>query len=369
MTSFVIPQWVLPLGFFYAMNTWISTRLQEGLVIPAHPLALTKEGRFDDRYQRGLTRYYHAAGAGGIAVGVHTTQFAIRDTRHGLFKPVLSLAAETIDACDKATGRHTVRIAGIVGQTDQAVREATLARDLGYHVGLLSLSALKTASSSDMLRHVEEVATVIPVCGFYLQPAVGGLELTEPFWREFAACENVVAIKIAPFDRYKTLDVLRGVAASGRAPDIALYTGNDDSIISDLLTRYRIPVSGRTVELDIKGGLLGHWACWTASAVQQLEQCKAWKKAGQIPSEALTLAAEVTDANAAFFDAAHHFKGCIAGIHYVLHRQGLMPSIRCLDEAETLSPGQQEAIDRILDCYPHLSDDGFVAERLEEWLG
>ena len=346
----------------------ILSRLKEGLVIPAHPLALTQEGTFDERHQRALTRYYHAAGAGGIAVGVHTTQFAIRDPKHGLLEPVLSLAADTITACDAATGQQTIRIAGIVGQTDQAVQEASLARGLGYHAGLLSLSAFKAASEEEMLRHVAEVATIIPIFGFYLQPAVGGVALTEAFWREFAAIENVVAIKIAPFDRYKTLDVLRGVAASGRAEDIALYTGNDDTIITDLLTTFRIPVAGQIVELDIKGGLLGHWACWTASAVQQLEQCKAWKASGHIPAEALTLAAQVTDANAAFFDAANAFKGCIAGIHHVLYRQGLVPSIRCLDPGEGLSQGQQEEIDRVVRSYPHLSDDTFVEQNIEEWL-
>lgn len=349
------------------MKDWLKERLQEGLVIPAHPLALTREGAFDERHQRALTRYYHAAGAGGVAVGVHTTQFAIRDPHHNLLEPVLSLAADTLDACDAATGRKTVRIAGLVGKTAQAVREATLARDLGYHAGLLSLSAFNNASQAEMLSHVAEVADVIPVFGFYLQPAVGGVALSESFWRAFAGIEGVVAIKIAPFDRYKTLDVLRGVAASGRASDIALYTGNDDTIISDLLTTYRIPVQDQVIDLEIKGGLLGHWACWTATAVKHLEQCKAWKKAGEVPAEALTLAGEVTDANAAFFDAANKFKGCIAGIHYVLQRQGLMQSIRCLDPDESLSPGQKEAIDRVFEGYPHLNDDRFVAEGLEEW--
>jgi len=349
------------------VKDWLTKRLNEGLVIPAHPLALTREGAFDERHQRALTRYYHAAGAGGVAVGVHTTQFAIRDPEYNLFEPVLSLAADTLDVLDATSGRQTVRIAGLVGNTAQAVREATLARDLGYQAGLLSLSAFKKASQAEMLSHVAEVAEVIPVFGFYLQPAVGGVALSESFWREFAAIEGVVAIKIAPFDRYKTLDVLRGVAASGRANEIALYTGNDDTIISDLLTTYRIPVQDQIIELDIKGGLLGHWACWTAAAVKHLEQCKAWKKAGHLPAEALTLAAEVTDANAAFFDAANNFKGCIAGIHYVLQKQGLMQSIRCLDPAESLSPGQKEAIDRVLNVYPHLSDDQFVAEGLGEW--
>ena len=347
--------------------TRVKKALHEGLVIPAHPLALTEAGAFDVRYQQALTRYYHAAGAGGVAVGVHTTQFAIRN--HGLFEPVLSLATETIQACDAASGRQTVQIAGIVGDTQQATREAQLAHDLGYHVGLLSLSALKDVDEAQLLDHAREVASIIPVCGFYLQPAVGGIELSESFWGAFSEIEQVIAIKIAPFDRYKTLDVLRGVAASGRADEIALYTGNDDAILADLLTTYRIPVSHGVVEMDIKGGLLGHWACWTQKAVEHLESCKTWKESEYIPAGALTLATEVTDANAAFFDAANSFKGCIAGIHYVLMKQGLLRSIRCLDPDECLSPGQQEAIERVMRVYPHLSDDTFVAEQLENWLG
>ncbi|MEZ4699480.1 MAG: dihydrodipicolinate synthase family protein [Rhodothermales bacterium] len=347
---------------------WVLDALHAGLVIPAHPLALDADGRFDTRRQRALTRYYHAAGAGGVAVGVHTTQFAIRDPKIGLFEPVLELAAETLAACDAATGRQTVRVAGISGPTRQAVREAQLAERLGYHAGLLSLAALRDASLDDLLAHAHRVAEQIPVIGFYLQPAVGGRVLPEAFWREFARIPNVVAIKMAPFDRYKTLDVLRGVAASGRAPAIALYTGNDDAIVTDLITRFAIPTDEGAASLRVVGGLLGHWACWTQKAVELLDRCKAWREAPAVPHEALTLAAQVTDANAAFFDAANAFAGCIAGIHEVLRRQGLLESIRCLDPHEGLSPGQMEEIDRVYRAYPHLNDDAFVAAHREEWL-
>lgn len=346
----------------------IRDALLEGLVIPAHPLALTQDGRFDEKHQRALTRYYLAAGAGGIAVGVHTTQFAIREPAYNLLEPVLALAAETMKTCDEANRRQTVRIAGITGKTAQAVKEATLAKDLGYHAGLLSLAALGEASEEELLVHAREVGAVIPLFGFYLQPAVGGRPLSESFWATFSSMPEVIAIKIAPFDRYKTLDVLRGVAASGRADRIALYTGNDDQIILDLLTPFRLPSAEGSVSLGVKGGLLGHWACWTRRAVEHLERCKAWSTSNAIPRDALTLAAEVTDANAAFFDAANNFRGCIAGIHYVLRKQGLMASTRCLDPAETLSPGQQDAIERVFASYPHLSDDAFVKAHLHEWL-
>ena len=345
---------------------WVLDALRAGLVIPAHPLALTRDGRFDERRQRALTRYYHAAGAGGLAVGVHTTQFAIRQPEIGLFEPVLELAAETIEACDVASNKQTVRIAGVTGVTRQAVVEARLARDMGYHAGLLSLAALADASIEVLLEHSRVVAREIPLVGFYLQPAVGGRLLPEAFWRDFAAIPNVVAIKIAPFNRYQTLDVLRGVAYSGRAGDIILYTGNDDTIILDLLTSFDL--GDGAPALHIAGGLLGHWACWTKRAVEQLERCKQWNSAGKIPGEALTLAAQITDANAAFFDAANGFAGCIAGIHEVLRRQGLLESIRCLDAEETLSAGQAEEIDRVYRAYPHLNDDDFVSKHLDDWL-
>ncbi len=346
----------------------VRRRLYEGLVIPAHPLALTATGKFDERHQRALTRYYHAAGAGGIAVGVHTTQFAIRDPRHGLLKPVLELAAETIAACDQGTGRRTVRIAGICGQTSQAIAEATLARELGYDIGLLSLAALAKASDAELIEHARQVAGEIPLFGFYLQPAAGGRLLSSGFWRRFAEISNVVGIKIAPFNRYQTLDVVRAVAESGRAGDIALYTGNDDNIVVDLLTEFEFATASGPVRLHFAGGLLGHWACWTKRAVDLLTECQRARANGIVPAALLTKAAQITEANAALFDAAHGFAGCIPGIHHVLHGQGLLPSLRCLDPRETLSPGQADAIERVRMEHPWMNDDEFVAAHRDGWM-
>jgi dihydrodipicolinate synthase/N-acetylneuraminate lyase len=337
--------------------TWRET-LRKGVVIPAHPLALTAGRKLDERRQRALTRYYLAAGAGGVAVGVHTTQFAIHDPRVGLYRPVLELAMEELASAD------AIRVAGIVGPTSQALAEAQLARDLGYHAGLVSLAALPRATEGQLLEHVRAIAEAIPVFGFYLQPAVGGRVLPFGFWRRIAELENVVAIKVAPFNRYQTLDVVRAVAESGRAGEIALYTGNDDNIILDLLTPFRI---GGGV-LRIVGGLLGHWAVWTRAAVAQLRGIQAEAGGTAIAREWLSLAQEVTGANAALFDAANGFHGCIAGIHEILRRQGLLAGRWCLDPSEDLSPGQLEEIDRVHRAYPHLNDDAFVAERLDEWL-
>lgn len=347
---------------------WVRNALSAGLVLPAHPLALTDEGRFDERHQRALTRYYHAAGAGGVAVGVHTTQFAIRDPQYALLSPVLELAAETAAACDAANGRQSVLIAGICGEIGQACAEARLARDLGYHAGLLSLAALNHADDAALIDHCRAVAREIPLFGFYLQPAVGGRVLSPAFWRSFASIPNVVAIKIAPFNRYQTLDVVRAVAESGRENEIALYTGNDDSIVVDLLTEFSVPTPERTARVTFRGGLLGHWACQTRSAVSVFEQCRSAVAAGTIPASLLTTAAQVTDANAAYFDAANGFAGCIAGIHEVLYRQGLLSSPRCLDPDERLSPGQADAIDRVRRAYPQLTDNDFVTEHRDQWL-
>jgi dihydrodipicolinate synthase/N-acetylneuraminate lyase len=320
-------------------------RLQEGCVIPAHPLALTAERKLDEKAQRGLTRYYIEAGAGGVAVGVHTTQFAIRD--HGLLEPVLSLAAET------ARGSNAILVAGACGRTAQAVREAGLARDIGYHAALVSLSALREASVDEMIGHLKAVGDVLPVFGFYLQPAVGGRLLSEAFWRRAAELPSLVAIKIAPFNRYQTLDVLHGVAASGRHKEIALYTGNDDSIVADLITPFAIG----GVTMRIVGGLLGQWAVGTRAAVRMLNEIHALTRAdAPVPSSLLAAGARLTDLNAALFDVANGFKGCIAGIHEVLRRQGLMNGIWCLDDDETLSPGQLELIDRAMKAYPELLD-------------
>jgi dihydrodipicolinate synthase/N-acetylneuraminate lyase len=329
----------------------LREKLFQGLVIPAHPLALTAERKLDERRQRALTRYYIDAGAGGIAVGVHTTQFAIRDV--GLFEPVLQMATEEIH------NSGAVAIAGAVGPVAQAVREACLARDLGYHAVLLSPGGMRDVSLDDLLDRARAVAEVIPVMGFYLQPAVGGRFLPYKFWRQFAEIENVVAIKLAPFDRYATIDVVRAVADSGRAADVALYTGNDDNIVLDLLTEYRFG----DMKLRIVGGLLGHWAVWTRRAVQMLHRLK-----GSLVPDLLTLNIQVTDANAAFFDVANNFQGCIAGIHEVLRRQGLLEGRWCIDPHEDVSPGQLAEIDRVYRAYPHLNDDEFVRSNLDRWL-
>jgi dihydrodipicolinate synthase/N-acetylneuraminate lyase len=325
-------------------------------VIPAHPLALTAERKLDERRQRALTRYYTAAGAGGIAVGVHTTQFEIRDPAIGLLRPVLELAAETADECD----RRIIRVAGVCGLTARAVQEATLARDLGYDIGLLSMAALPDADDNALIEHAREVGDVLPLFGFYLQPAVGGRRLGYEFWRRFAAIPSVVAIKIAPFDRYRTLDVIRGVADSGRTADITLYTGNDDNIVLDLLTPYEI---GET-RLRMVGGLLGHWSVWTLRAVELLRRIRESTDTDSL----LPLAAAVTDSNAAFFDVAHRFRGCIPGLHEVLRRQGLLAGTWCLNPDAGLSPGQSDAIDRVYTAYPSLSDDEFVAAHRDDWL-
>ena len=345
-----------------------SEPLGKGLVIPAHPLALNAQRKLDERRQRALSRYYIAAGSGGLAVGVHTTQFEIRDAKHGLFDPVLKLAAEEMDRADRDRGVPLVRIGGIVGQTPQATREAGMLRDLKYHAGLLSLAAMTKADDDALIAHCKAVADVIPLVGFYLQPAVGGRVLPYSFWRRFAQIENVVAIKMAPFNRYQTLDVVRAIAESGR-DDIALYTGNDDNIVMDLLMPYKLYLGGDDfAERRIVGGLLGHWSVWTKAAVALLVECQHYSQQRQVPREMFVRSIEVTDSNAAFFDAANGFPGCIAGLHEVLRRQGLLEGIWCLNPNEGLSPGQKEEIDRVYAAYPHLNDDAFVEEGREEWL-
>jgi dihydrodipicolinate synthase/N-acetylneuraminate lyase len=339
----------------------VRARLRRRLVIPAHPLALTSERRFDERHQRALTRYYLAAGAGGLAVGVHTTQFAIRAPEFGLYRPVLELAAAT----SREAGADPVLVAGVVGETNQALSEAETAVDLGYHAALLGLGALGSYSDDELIAHCRAVADVIPVFGFYLQPAAGGRPLDYSFWRRFAEIENVVAIKIAPFSRYRTIDVVRAVVAAGRSGEIALYTGNDDAIVVDLLSEYRFDDGSAA----IVGGLLGQWAVGTRRAVELVADVERWRAAGGIPPEALVRAHEITDTNAALFDVANEFRGCIAGIHEVLLAQGLLQGRWCLDPSEDLSPGQAAEIHRVRQAYPHLHDDEFVAEHLDEWLG
>lgn len=341
----------------------VLAALRRGVAIPAHPLALDAQRRLDPRRQRALTRYYIDAGAGGLAVGVHTTQFAIREA--GLYRPVLELAVETARTWSP---RPLVLIAGLAGSTAQALKEAQTARALGYHAGLLSLAAMKGASEDEVIAHAEAVAREIPLVGFYLQPAVGGIVLPVSFWRRFAAIDNVVAIKVAPFSRYRTLDVIRGVAEARAADRVTLYTGNDDHIVLDLVTPFTVAAGGEMVTVRIKGGLLGHWSVWVKSAVALLERIHKAVEAGAIPTDLLALDAQVTDCNAAIFDAANNFHGVIAGCHEILRRQGLLEGIWCLDPAESLGPGQKEEIDRICTAYPHLNDDDFVRRHLERWL-
>lgn len=347
----------------------VRERLRAGAVIPAHPLALTADRKLDERHQRALTRYYVAAGAGGIAVGVHTTQFAIRDSAYGLYRPVLELAAETATEAlgSRAGDAPFIKVAGICGHTPQALAEAQIASALGYDVGLVSLGEWRTEHERELIVHCREIAEVTPLFGFYLQPAVGGRVLSYAFWRELAEIPNLWAIKVAPFNRYQTIDVVRAVAEAER-DDVALYTGNDDSIVVDLLTPFPVTAGGKRTTRWIEGGLLGQWACWTRCAVELLERTRAVRARGVMDPGWLSEAAALTDANGAIFDVAHAFRGCIPGIHEILRRQGLLRGIWCLDPHETLSPGQAEEIDRVCRSYPALADDDFVAQHLDEWL-
>jgi hypothetical protein len=337
--------------------------IADGTVLPAHPLALDANRKLDHVHQRALTRYYIDAGSGGLAAGVHTTQFAIREV--GLYRPVLELAADT---AANWTRRPLAMVAGLSGPTRQALAEADVARGIGYHAGLLSLAAMKSASEDEIIAHCERIAREIPLVGFYLQPAVGGVILSVNFWRRFAAIDNVIAIKIAPFNRYRTLDVLRGVAAARALDRITLYTGNDDHILLDLTLPFDLRDNGITVRTHIRGGLLGHWSVWTASAIKQFARCREAQRKPAVPADLLALDARVTDCNGAFFDVANNFHGCIAGCHEVLRRQGLMQGIWCLDPHEGLSPGQIEEIDRVCNEHADLSDDDFVAANLAKWL-
>ncbi len=347
----------------------ILAKVRQGTVIPASPLALDAARKFAPRYQKALLRYHIDAGVGGIAIGVHSTQFEIRDPQIGLFKPVLTLASETIDEYCAAQGRQILKVAGVCGKTAQAVNEATFAREAGYHACLLSLAAMADAALPALVEHCREIAKIMPVIGFYLQPSVGGRILPYEFWRQFAEIDNVLAIKMAPFNRYQTFDVVRALCDANREKEVALYTGNDDNIVSDLLTEYRIATATGVKNVRIVGGLLGHWAVWTRRAVELLDEIHSLIASGQpIPAELLTRAVQVTDSNAAFFDPAHSFAGCIPGIHEVLRRQGLMLGTWCLNPREVLSPGQSAEIDRVYRSYPDLHDDQFVAEHLEQWL-
>jgi dihydrodipicolinate synthase/N-acetylneuraminate lyase len=347
----------------------IRRQVKKGVVIPAVPLALTAERNLDRSRQRAVLKYYIEAGAGGIAIGVHSTQFAIREPGIDLFEPVLALASETVDDYAGQRGSKILKIAGVCGRSDQALREAEFARKTGYHAVLLSLSAFPDAPESAMIEHCRRVANVMPVFGFYLQPSVGGRLLDYSFWRRFCEIENILGIKIAPFNRYQTLDVVRAVCNANREDDITLYTGNDDQIVLDLLTEYRMVTTAGERLVRIAGGLLGHWSVWVKKAVELLEEIHRITDSGRaIPPELLTRAQEITDANAAFFDAAHNYAGVIPGIHEVLRRQGIFRGRWCLDPEEDLSPGQSAEIDRVYRSYPHLNDDAFVRENLNRWL-
>lgn len=345
------------------IDSKVLAQVRKGCVIPAQPLALNEKREFVPRYQRALCRYYMDSGVGGIAVGVHSTQFEIRKPEIGLFEPVLAQTSKFIDEWAEVTGRKILKVGGVCGKTEQALYEAKFEAENGYDAALLSLSAFAGDSVDAMLEHCAKVAEVMPIIGFYLQPSVGGRILPYDFWKEFVKIDNVLAIKMAPFNRYCTLDVVRAVAESGK--DITLYTGNDDNIIIDLLTEYRF--NGKAVR--VKGGLLGHWCCWTKKAVELLDEIHSViEKGDSVPAELLTRNVEVTDSNAAFFDPANKFAGCIPGIHEVLRRQGLLLGTWCLNPDEVLSPGQSEEITRVHDTYPHLHDDEFVSANLEKWL-
>ena len=352
----------------------LTQLLRQGTVIPAHPLALTTDLKMDERRQRALTRYYCAAGVGGVAVGVHTTQFEIHAPESGLLEPVLALAAETVDESLRTNPRPFIKIAGLVGPTRQAIHEAGLALEHGYHAGLLSLAAMRNATDDELVAHVAAVAEIIPVMGFYLQPAVGGRILPYSFWRRMVEIENVVAIKVAPFNRYQTIDVVRAIAEAGRGGDIALYTGNDDNILPDLITDFELAApstngSGAAAPVRFVGGLLGQWAVWTEQVVKMLAAIQQQRAAGAINYRHwLTYGAQLTDANAVIFDSMNNYRGCLPGIHWVLQRQGLLQGTWTLNPHEQLATGQVEEMERVYAAYPQLNDDAFVAAHLDEWL-
>lgn len=341
--------------------------LHAGTVIPAIPLVLNERREFDEAGQRTLIRYYLAAGVGGIAVAVHTTQFEIRRPEYNLFEPILRITAEEIERFERETGKTIVRVSGVCGPSEQAVKEARLAVKLGYDAALLSPGGLDNLSESEMVSRTADVAAVIPVIGFYLQTACGGRRLSFDYWRAVADTPNVVALKCASFNRYQSIDLVRGCVFSTRRNEVALYTGNDDNIVADLLTTFSFPVDGREVKVRFAGGLLGHWSLWVHSVVPLYETIKACRTKKEIPTDLLTTAAQITDCNGAFFDAAHQFAGCIPGVHEVLRRQGLMKGDWCLDPGIVLSPGQKEEIDRVYRMYPNLNDDAFIRTNLKKW--
>ena len=342
--------------------------IQSGIVIPAIPLTLTEDRKFDEKRQRTLVRYYLAAGAGGVAVAVHTTQFEIRLPQYNMFETVTKITAEEIDRFEAKTGKTVVKVAGVCGPLEQAVKEATYLKSIGFDAALLSPSGLQALTEDEMIARTEAVAAILPVIGFYLQPAAGGRLFSVDYWKRVADVKNVVAIKCAPFNRYQTFDLVRGVCMSDRRDEIALYTGNDDNIVLDLLTEFAVDVDGTTYKKRFMGGLLGHWSVWTNATVKLFEKIKAVRYDATVSAEMLTLAAQVTDMNAVLFDAKNGFAGCIPGVHEVLRRQGIYTNILCLNPDEVLSPGQAEELDRVIAAYPHLVDNSFVKENLASWL-
>ncbi len=332
--------------------------LHNGTVIPAIPLALNENRKFDESYQRRMVRYYMAAGSGGVAAAVHSTQFEIRDPEHNLFRPVLETVISEMEKFEAETGKVLVRISGVCGATEQACEEARLTKELGYDAVLLSPGGLNDWSEEMLLERTRAVAEIMPVIGFYLQEAVGGRLLSKDYWRKLADIPNVVAIKCACFDRYRTQDLVKGVMASNRADEVALYTGNDDHIIMDLLT----PFVHDGHKKYFVGGLLGQWSVWTNRAVEIFNRCKECRETGTIDASLLTVAEHLTEANGAVFDVAHKFAGCIPGLHYVLMKQGLMRGTWCLNPNEVLSEGQAEEIDRLWTAYPEVADDDFIKE-------
>ena len=357
------------MGNTEAIEADLRDVLWRGGVIPAHPLALDRNRKLDERRQRALTRYYLEAGSAGLAVGVHTTQFEIRRPEVNLFRPVLELAAGEMAEFERSSGGRVIRVAGIVGETRQALSEAESAREFGYQAGLISLAAMPAATDRELLVHCRAVARILPLFGFYLQPAVGGRHLGYGFWRDFFEIERVAAVKVAPFNRYFTLDVARALARSGRWREVALYTGNDDHIVGDLLTEFEFIEDGEPVRVGFHGGLLGHWAVWTRAAVELFDRIRDLRRRrAPVPREILTLGAQITDCNAALFDAAGGFRGCIVGVNEVLRRQGFLDTNFTLDPHMELSPEQGREIDRVMEAYPHLQDDDFVARNLSRWL-
>ena len=337
--------------------------LKKGTVIPAIPLALNDDGSFNEHGQRVLCRYYLDAGVGGIAIAVHTTQFEIRDPKVNLFETVLKIASEEISKYEEKTGKTIVKVSGVCGPIEQTCKEAEIAKSLGFDAVLLSPGGLSDKDDNYLIERTKKVAEIMPVIGFYLQTACGGRVLSYDYWSQICEIKNVVAIKCASFNRYSTADVVRAVALSSRNADIGLYTGNDDNIVVDLLTKYKFEVDGKIIERGFDGGLLGHWSVWTKSVCDMFAKIKGAKA----DDEWLTLAAQITDANAAVFDAANSFAGVIAGVHEILYRQGLMKSVRCINPDEKMSKGQSEEIDRVYRMYPHLNDDAFVKENLSKW--